>query len=388
MKLWPDSKDYSPNRLFCLDLLRGLDMIFLTVIAPFLNWYAFKVWTPPKWLHLLMNHSESAFAPTATGFGLFDFGQPLFLFVCGAAVPLALPKRLDAEGRPTAAYWKHVFYRVALLLFFGALNRDLLTFDLGRFMPQSDTLWVIAAGYLAAALSILVRSKRVRFALPFVILAVYWAIQQFCGDYTAEGNVNLAVEKWIFGDLGCKLSWFKSAQKYSFALTTLGFATVAMAGARTMEVLLSKTAEPWQKAKRLAVGGLALYAAGWVTSFWIPPVRHIYTASFVLMTSGLSILSLDILYIVTDIFRFRRGTGLVMIFGMFSLFAWETAVFFLRGIDKMAERFAEGLPVLLGTDHYQPVFIGLFEVVMVMAFVICRYRLSLAKPEGGRTFRM
>lgn len=66
MKLWPDVTDYSPSRLFCLDLLRGLDMFFLTVFAPFVNWYVFKVWTPPKWLHLLMNHSETAFAPRRT----------------------------------------------------------------------------------------------------------------------------------------------------------------------------------------------------------------------------------------------------------------------------------------------------------------------------------
>lgn len=383
MKLWPTASDYSPNRLFCLDLLRGLDMFFLTVFAPFVNWYVFKVWTPPRWLHLLMNHSETAFAPTATGFGLFDFGQPLFLFVCGAAVPLALPKRLTPDGRPTFAYWKHVFYRVALLVFFGCLNRDLLKFDLGYFMPQSDTLWVIAAGYLAAALSILIRPRHIRFALPFVVLAVYWAIQQFGGDYTAEGNINLAVEKRIFGNLGCKLKWFAGAQKYAFALTTLGFATVSMLGARTMEILLSPR-QPWAKAKILAAFGAALYAAGWVTSFWIPPVRHIYTTSFVLMTSGLSILFLDALYVITDIFRKRGGVGLFMIFGMFSLFAWETAVFFLRGVDKMAERFAEGIPVLIGTDAYQPVFIGLFEVLMVCSFVICRYRMSLAKDTPSR----
>jgi len=378
MKLWPVASDYSPNRLFCLDLLRGIDMFFLTVFAPFVNWYLFKVWKPPQWLHLLMNHSETAFAPTATGFGLFDFGQPLFLFVCGAAVPLALPKRLTPDGRPTAAYWKHVFYRVSLLLFFGCLNRDLLTFDLGRFMPQSDTLWVIAAGYLFAALSILVRSRGLRFALPFVILAIYWAIQQFGGDYTADGNINVIIEKKVFGNLGCKISWFKGAQKYAFALTTMGFATVAMLGARTMEVLLSQRT-PWAKAKILAIGGAAFYAAGWAVSFWIPPIRHIYTAPFVLMTSGLSILFLDVLYIITDIFKKRAGVGLLMIFGMFSLFTWETAVFFLRGIDKMAERFAAGMPVLLGTDAYQPIFIGFFEVLMITMAVICRYRLSLVE---------
>ena len=46
----------------------------------------------------------------------------------------------------------------------------------------------------------------------------------------------------------------------------------------------------------------------------------------------------------------------------------------------MAERFAEGLPVLLDTDAYQPVFIGLFEVLMICAVVIVRYRLSRTKP--------
>ena len=42
--------------------------------------------------------------------------MPLFIFICGAAVPLALPRRLDAGGRPGLAYWRHVLGRVALLV--------------------------------------------------------------------------------------------------------------------------------------------------------------------------------------------------------------------------------------------------------------------------------
>ena len=43
------------------------------------------------------------------GFTAYDLIMPLFIFMCGAAIPLALPKRLDAEGRPTAAFWKPTF---------------------------------------------------------------------------------------------------------------------------------------------------------------------------------------------------------------------------------------------------------------------------------------
>lgn len=381
--LWPDPRNYSPKRLFCLDLLRGLDMFYLAVFAPFLNWRVLELHrhlpSTPEWVKIFFNHNQSAFAPAATGFGLFDFGQPLFLFVCGAAVPLALPKRLTPDGRPTAAYWKHLAGRLAMLTFFACLNRDLLTFDLGRFMPQSDTMLVIAAAYLGAALSILIRNMKVRFALPFGILAAYWAIQQFGGDYTETGNINVRIDAAVFGGLGSAISWFASARTYAFLLTTLAFAAVAMFGALTVDYL--KTERPaWTKARTLAVAGVLFFVAGRATVPWIPPIRQIYTLSFVLMTTGLSILCLDALYVLTDILRKRRGTGLFLLFGSFSLFTWETANFFYPAVETMAKRFSAGMPVLLGTDALQSVIIGIWEMALVTAAVICRYRMSLARP--------
>ena len=382
MNLWPDPLDYSPRRLFCLDLLRGLDMFYLAVFAPFLNWRVLELHrhlpSTPDWVMHFFNHNQSAFAPTATGFGLFDFGQPLFLFVCGAAVPLALPRRLTPDGRPTVAYWRHLAGRLAMLTFFACLNRDLLTFDPGRFMPQADTMLVIAAGYLGAALSILIRNRKVRFGLPFAILAVYWAIQQFGGDYTETGNINVRIDAAVFGGLGSAIKWFASARTYAFLLTTLAFAATAMFGALTTDYLKSDR-PAWSKARGLAVAGVLFYAAGYLASLWIPPIRQIYTLSFVLMTTGLSILSLDALYVLTDILRKRRGTGLLLLFGSFSLFTWEAANFFYPAVETMAKRLAAGMPVLLGTDAWQSVIIGIWEMVLVTAATICRYRMSMAR---------
>ena len=381
-KWFPDPASYAPSRLFCLDVLRGLDMFYLAVLAPFLNWSLFRFHLPectaPEWLRLLLTHNQSAFAPTATGISLHDFGQPLFLFVCGAAVPFALPKRLRADGAPTAAYWKHVFYRVALLVFFACLNRDLLKFDIGYFMPQADTLMVIAAGYLAASLSILVRSAAARWLIPVGLAAVHWAVQQFCGDYTWDGNANFAIEKVVFGGFGNSIKGVDSTRHYAFALTSLGFAAVSMFGARAAEILLSERTQ-WRKAGLLTGIGAVMCVSGSVCSIWIPAIRHIYTLSFTLTTTGLSFLCLAALYVLTDIFKLRKGTGPLLLFGTCSLFVWEVAVFGYPVVRALATRLGEGLPNLFGDGVHRLVWIGMCEMVVIAVSAVLWYRFKTKK---------
>ena len=83
------------KRIFCVDLLRGLDIFYLLVIHyAFLAPGVFSVWplesTAAKafWLH-----SVSAFAAPGqvpTGFGLLDFTQPLFVGAARMAILIAL----------------------------------------------------------------------------------------------------------------------------------------------------------------------------------------------------------------------------------------------------------------------------------------------------------
>ena len=386
--IWfPDPAKYSPRRLFCLDVLRGIDMLYLAVLAPFINWRLFRFHLPDctasESLRLLFMHNQSAFAPTATGISLHDFGQPLFLFICGAAVPLALPKRLGPNGGPTVAYWRHVAYRVGLLAFFACLNRDLLKFDLGYFIPQADTLLVIAVGYRAAALSILVKPAAVRWALPVAFMAAHWAVQQFCGDYTWDGNVNYAVDKAVFGGIGNSIKGIDGVRHYAFALTSLGFAAVAMFGARATEILLSEKTRR-SKAVLLAVVGAGMLAAGWIATAWIPAVRYIYTLSFTLMTTGLSALCLAGLYVATDIFMFRRFAGPLLLFGSCSLFVWEVSVFGVKTVETLATRIAGDLPNLFGNGVHSLVYVGIAEMCIITVAAAIWYRLkSSFKQKKG-----
>ena len=88
------------RRLLSLDILRGLDMLLLTVIGP-VFWAVDKACTMPEAVQQQFKHAWG-------GFTLWDIIMPLFIFSCGAAVPYALSKRLDDDGWATGAFWRQI----------------------------------------------------------------------------------------------------------------------------------------------------------------------------------------------------------------------------------------------------------------------------------------
>ncbi len=120
------------RRASSLDALRGLAILgmVLSGFLPYMNH------TLPAWMY----HGQSpppthAFAPHISGITWVDLVFPLFLFSMGAAIPLALSRRLhDGAGRIGLAFM--VFGRGLLLLFFALyrqnLRPDLLVANHGR----------------------------------------------------------------------------------------------------------------------------------------------------------------------------------------------------------------------------------------------------------------
>ena len=169
------------ERLYSLDLLRGMDMFLLVALgAPMRavqrTWHCFP---DPVWRH---------FRHAWLGFGFWDIIMPLFIFMCGAAIPFALEKRMR-DGRPTGEFWRHVLGRVALLWVFGMICQGhLLTFDPMQISPYNNTLQTIAMGYLITAAALCVPSMLFRRVLPIVLAAAYTALLAWGGDYSQSGN--------------------------------------------------------------------------------------------------------------------------------------------------------------------------------------------------------
>ncbi len=98
------------------------------------------------------------------------------------------------------------------------------------------------------------------------------------------------------------------------------FAAMTMCGYQA--AMLLRTA--WTKrVKALALFGYAagLFALGGIASIWIPVIKPIYTLSFTALAMGWCVLALAVLYVACDIFLFRRGTALVLLFGQGALAA-------------------------------------------------------------------
>ncbi|MBR4653004.1 MAG: hypothetical protein IKO72_06550 [Kiritimatiellae bacterium] len=378
-RAFPDPASYPANRLFCLDLLRGLDIFLLTVLGYVVRTGLFRVkaWdfseaTRTFWVHSLASFATPGAVPA--GFGIWDFAQPLFIFVCGAAVPFAVYRYLDAQGRPTMGFWRHLAARVAMLWVLGWLINQVLSLDTKVFRPYSNTLQTIAVAYTGAMLAQLIRRRAARLALALAVIAAYGIVQATCGDYSRTGNISHIVDERVF----CAIGFW--AKDFAYILTTPVWMAMGVLGSLAAEILKAPGA-PWRKAGTLAAWGAASLALGWTLQLWIPPIRYIYTVSFIFTTFGYAMLLLCALYAITDIWHLRRGTGLFLLFGQCSLAAWMLSTFFQGAVHAIALRLVPGVPVLLGTSDYQPFAVALAYAVSFIAVLSLWYRLRTAEKR-------
>ena len=318
-------------RLFALDSLRGLDMLFLCVVQPIIMGVAHNFGFADTEAYPFMRMFQHYWG----GFTAYDLIMPLFIFMGGAAVPLALKKRLDAEGRPTVAYWKHVVIRFATLWFLGMVAQGRLrSCDPGQFVYFSNTLQSIAVGYVVAALVFLLKSRTLQIGVTVALAAVYGLALQFFGDYSVSGNFAMKVDLAFVGllqpsghDTGC----------YTWYFTSLMFGVMALCGMHSTLILRSPCA-PWRKAGTLAALGVLLFAGGLALErAGVPCIKQIYTVSFTGQAMGVSILLLASLYVVNDIWMCRRGWWVVQLFGQCALMAYMLGLIF-RVVPDAASR--------------------------------------------------
>ena len=371
------------KRLFCVDLLRGIDIFYLLVI-----WYCllapgfFKVW-PVKGIpgmEAFWYHALTAFeAPgrASTGFGILDFTQPLFIFVTGVSASLAMRKFVTDGGVDLRAFWKRLISRTLMLWACGSLIRGVLTCRLftgsqPSFCLYSDTLHTIALAYFAASVGLLLRKAWIRLAVGLSLIAGTAVVMALCGDYTQHGNAARLIEEAVYSAMGGR------AKDFCYLLTTFTWAGMGVLASLAGDVLKNGWTV-WTKARTLAAAGLAAFFVGWVLGFWIPPIRYIYTVSFVFETLGLATLLLAGLFVLTDIWNVRRGMGLLILFGQCSLTAWMCMNFFQDSMTAAAVCLVRGLPDLLGTATYQPIFLNVAKAAILIWVLWAWRRLRMSR---------
>ena len=365
IKLLPSIADYPRERLFSLDLLRGLDMVLLTVVGPLVcaaqrSWNCF-----PEGFMRQFGHGWDCFT-------LWDIIMPLFIFMCGAAMPFAMGRRL-AGGKDV--FWRHVLLRVAWLWFLGGLVQgNWMDMNSRTFSPFSNTLQSIAVGYLATAAVMTVPSEKFRMLAPVALAGLYTLLLVIGGDYSRFGNFAQKVDHAILSLLlPSDNRYVANPSHYTWFLTSLMFASMTMCGFHAAQVLRAGWTEK-RKAMVLFACSAGLLLLGRVSAFWIPVIKPIFTLSFTSLAMGWCVFALAFLYVVCDIWKIRRGLSIVLLFGQCALTAYFTSQFLRPVLNAFAHLMGDGLAAHLPKSAAGLVVCALSIVGMIL-IMLCRRKL-------------
>lgn len=360
-----------------LDVLRGVDMVFLCVIYHLVKSAACSFGFADRAAFPFMRQFDHYWG----GFTVLDIVMPLFIFMSGAAIPFALSKRIDANGRPTVSFWKHVASRVALLWVLGMVSQgELLSLDPMAISPFNNTLQTIAVGYAIAAAVFCIRSRLWRMAVTIVLPVVYAVALASWGDYGRDSNLAQVCGQKILSLICPQGSSAFRTKGYTWFATVPMFGFMALCGFHATELIRSGLG-PWRKVLCLALLGVTLLIVGWIAELCgIPCIKHIFTVSFTLQAMGWCFLLLDLFFALIDVAGFRRGWWLLILYGQTSLAAYMFGDIFASVVDFASKTFTVGMPRIFGASA-MPFVIKIVSAVLLTfgLFVWRRFRHPVQK---------
>jgi predicted acyltransferase len=279
----------SPPRLAALDVFRGLAVAGMIIVNDPGSWK--YVWWP-------LDHAPwNGWTPT-------DIVFPAFLFAVGTALGLSFPRRLEPGDR--RVLWGKIARRVLALIGLGLAFTLIRHHDLET-LRLLGVLQRIGLCYgLAAALALLSArpgpDERWRLNLPVIagtallILAVYWAAMTLipvpgfgAGVLTPGGNLAGYVDRAV---LTTQHMWNGGTDARGNIvydpeglLSTFPALVNVLCG---VFVAVAWRRRPERAAGWIAIGGVALLAAGLLLDPVFPLNKRLWTSSFALATSGVS----------------------------------------------------------------------------------------------------
>lgn len=351
------------ERLVSLDVMRGLTVVGMIVV----NTAAYLKSLGGYGTYPFLLHSPWA------GFTAADAVFPAFIFMVGMSIPLAM-KRESGKAVLDAGAARRIGWRTLRLVGLGLLISNLyfLADPAANPLRPMGVLQRIGVCYGAAALLYLAGGWRTRAILTAVILLAYWPLSLAPSPDGVATDLHRAGADFV--------SWFDRAVLglHAFAKGPHGFDPEGLLSTlpAIAQCLLGGLAGEWllrqprnaRVAGSLVLAGLAVGLAGLAWSLTYPPVKAIWTSSYVLISSGLCLIVFAACYWLWDVRGAPRWTGLFFVaFGVNAIFAYvlhELASIALAG-QWMRVPYGLALP-WLGPEPAALVSVAIF-VAMIWA---------------------
>ena len=353
-----------PQRLISLDLLRGLAVIGMIIV----NEMAGMESKGPVYPLLLHSHWD--------GLTIADVVFPAFLFMVGASIPLSLKNKTEANHA-------RILWRTVRLLILGFILSNL--FWLSHFTGASwrlfGVLQRIALVYCVCVFLFLNLSPRTRMIVLVAILVLYWPLTLLPTLDGVQTNLWVRGENFV-GSVDRVLLgagnhiYVQGGEGYDpeGLLGTLPAIAQGLIGVAVGEFVLCDPQR--RKMRPLAIIGAALLSAGIAWGFVFPVIKDIWSSTFVLVTTGISLLLLVALSFVFDekpMTGVRRIAELIVLpFGMNAIAAYtlHEVSWSLLGWDILQLPYKELRPSI------GPQLASFVPVLLFLAFIwICMFYL-------------
>lgn len=372
------------ERLVSLDVYRGLTVAGMILVTD-PGTYSAVYWP--------LRHAEwNGATPT-------DMIFPSFLFIVGAAIPLSVAARMK-RGSNRARLTGHVVLRSVMLFVIGLIVNGFPDYDLHT-LRIPGILQRIALCYLCGGVIYLwfhddVRTQARHRAGNWIIaglmgfiLVAYWLALKLvpvpgfgAGRLDSLGNLPAFIDRSI---LGTRHLWvYGLTPGYGVTYDPEGLLSTLPAVAT---LLIGLLAGGWMRAKRserqkaigLGAAGLILLLVGWLLHPLLPINKKIWTSTFALFSSGVSLLAFSLCYAILDIRRWRRWATPALIFGTNAIFAFTLSSVITILSDRIHLRDGSGAGLSLHRWGYQYGFASWLQPVHAsLAYAIAIVLLNMA----------
>ena len=365
-----------PARLHSLDALRGFDMFWIISGEGLVHTLAAATGlTAFTWMSDQLHHSDW------NGFTFYDLIFPLFIFIAGVSMPYSVGNQLEKPGIIHAGIVrKRIFTallkRTLILIILGMVVNGLFKWQGYESTRFASVLGRIALAGFFAALIFLNCNLKVQLAWFAGILLGYWAIMLLvpvpgygAGLLTPEGNLEAYIDRIA---LPGKLH--RKVYDPEGLLSTLPAICSALSGIFTGQYLRWQSARftPLRKGFVIIGAGVVLIGLAWAWHPFFPINKNMWTSSFVLCSSGWSLIFMAVFYLVIDVAGIRRWSVPFVWIGMNSILIYMAAHGIIN-FESTAQFFFGGL-IQYASPLWQPVWLAAAIVLVQLALLYVLYK--------------
>ena len=359
------------KRLASIDALRGFDMLLIAGGGSFIiKMLESSDWS---WAEIVLKQMKHV---SWNGFTFWDFIFPLFLFISGVSLSFSINSSKE-KGMSKSEIIKKVSKRALILIILGIIykNSPLNIWDPAH-IRYGSVLGRIGIALFFTTLLYLNFSGQKRLFWVAGILLGYYALLFLvpvpgygAGDLSIEGNlVGWFDRSFMPGRL------LQGIYDENAILTQFPALCITILGSWAGDILRKKDIRELVKVKYLVLIGTSAMALGLLWGMHFPINKHLWTSSFILLTSGMGFIFLSIFYLIIDVLGYKKWSFFFVVIGMNSLIIYYAYHFI--NFRYTSNLLFSGLYSVF-QEKWHPAFEAFGALILVWLFLYFLYKKKL-----------